>query len=137
MAYHYFDHDADIGIVGIGRSLPEAFAEAARAMFAVMADLQTVRPARSISVRCQARSREELLVAWLNALLAESEARHLGLCEFHVEQLSDTALRSRARGEPWDPARHRLKAEVKAATYCMAEVVQEHDAYRCQCVIDI
>lgn len=137
MSYRYFDHDADVGIVGVGRSFPEAFAEAARAMFAVMAELKTVRARQAVTIRCQAASREELLVAWLNALLAESGARGLCFCECRVTSWSDTQLRGEARGEPWDATRHYLKAEVKAATYCMVEVVQQGDAYRCQCVIDI
>ncbi len=137
MSYRYFDHDADIGIVGIGRSFPEAFAEAARAMFGVMADLERVRPLQTVAVRCQAASLNDLFVEWLNTLLAESESRHLCFCEFVVHTLEETALRGEVRGEPWDPARHRLKGEVKAATYCMVETAREGDEYRCQCVIDI
>lgn len=35
--YDFFDHDADIGIVGRGATLEAAFETAARAMFSIMA----------------------------------------------------------------------------------------------------
>ncbi len=137
MSYHYFDHDADVGIVGVGRTFPEAFCEAARAMFAVMVELEMVRPSQAVSIRCQAASRDELLVEWLNALLVESGRRHLGFCDVVICEFRDTELSGEARGEPWDMSRHRTKSEVKAATYCMLETVRQGDEYRCQCVIDI
>ncbi len=137
MPYHYFDHDADIGIVGVGHTFPEAFCEAARAMFAVMVELETVRPAQVVSIRCQAVSPDELLVEWLNTLLVESGRRHLCFCDAVIYEWRETELRGEARGESWDMSRHRAKSEVKAATYCMLETVQQGDEYRCQCVIDI
>ena len=40
--WQHFPHGADVGVRGIGRSLAEAFAEAARAMTAAAVDLDAV-----------------------------------------------------------------------------------------------
>ncbi len=52
--YDYFDHDADIGIVGRGETAQAAFVAAAEAMFAIMADITQVNDAvhvRSVTAR--------------------------------------------------------------------------------------
>ena len=46
-----FEHDADIGVVGRGATLEEAFESAAAATFGVMADLSAVRAERSVAFR--------------------------------------------------------------------------------------
>ena len=44
MSFKHFEHQADVGIIGIGKTLEEAFQEGAKAMFQVMADLKTIVP---------------------------------------------------------------------------------------------
>ncbi|UCE20114.1 MAG: archease, partial [Gemmatimonadota bacterium] len=56
----YFDHQADIGIVGFGASLQEAFEEAAVAMFDLIVDVSRVEPRDEIAIECQAADKEEL-----------------------------------------------------------------------------
>ena len=60
--YDYFDHKADVGIIGIGRTLPGAFEQAAKAMFDLMYDVEKVRPLEEIRIECEADSSEELFV---------------------------------------------------------------------------
>ena len=43
--YAYFEHDADIGVIGRGAILEEAFEGAVRATFAIMTDIEKVRAA--------------------------------------------------------------------------------------------
>lgn len=60
-----FDHGADIGVLGEGRTIEEAFAGAAKAMFSVMVDVADVRPREAVAISCTASDRELLLVQWL------------------------------------------------------------------------
>jgi SHS2 domain-containing protein len=46
----YFEHDADIGIVGGGATLERAFEVAARAVFAIFTDLDKVQPNQSLTL---------------------------------------------------------------------------------------
>ena len=43
MAYRIFDHTADLGIEVTAATLEELYAEAARALFALLTDLRSVR----------------------------------------------------------------------------------------------
>ena len=53
---------------------------------------------------------------WLDELLYTFDTRHLLFSDFQVE-LGPDGLSAIARGEPIDPQRHELDAEVKAITY--------------------
>jgi SHS2 domain-containing protein len=83
LPYAYFDHDADIGIVGRGASVEAAFVAAAQAMFAIMADLPKVRGEVSVAIAFEESDLELALVTWLNRLLAEASSA--GLIFGHFE----------------------------------------------------
>ncbi|MGC9529128.1 MAG: archease [Candidatus Bipolaricaulaceae bacterium] len=140
MPYEILEHGADAGVRGIGRTLEEAFAEAARAMFSLMVELAAVRPCRERAVEVKADDLGGLLVAWLGELLTLRDVEGLVFSDFSVEigrSPGDLLLRGRARGEPLDPARHQPRLEVKAATYCGLRVGQEGGRYLAQCVVDV
>ena len=75
--YDYFEHEADIGIIGIGDTVEVAFVQAARAVFAYMVDLESVRPQKKVEIQFTESDMEIALVEWLNHLL--SKARQEGL----------------------------------------------------------
>jgi len=132
-----FDHGADIGVLGEGRTLEEAFVGAARAMFSVMVDLKGLRPLQSVEIACTASDRELLLVQWLNALLAEADMHGLFFCDFEVRFL-DGGLAGTARGEPFDAERHVPGVEVKGATLTELEVARGEDGnWRARTVVDV
>lgn len=132
-----FDHGADIGVLGEGRTMEEAFVGAARAMFSVMVDLKGVRPLQSVEIECAASDPELLLVRWLNALLAEADVRGMVFCDFAL-RLHEGGLVGTARGEPWDLGRHVPGVEVKGATLTELEVTRGADGvWRAQTVVDV
>jgi SHS2 domain-containing protein len=131
-----FDHKADIGVLGEGRTLEEAFAGAARAMFSVMVEIEGVEPRESVEVSCSGSDPELLLVAWLNALLAEADLRGMVFRDFGV-RLREGGLDGIARGERFDPARHVPGVEVKGATLTELKVTHEGGLWRAQTVVDV
>jgi SHS2 domain-containing protein len=131
-----FDHGADIGVLGEGPTLEQAFAGAARAMFSVIVDLSGVAPREAVEISCTASDPELLLVKWLNALLAEADLRAMAFCEFQV-RFVDGGLVATARGEPLDPGRHARGVEVKGATLTELEVARENGLWRAQTVVDV
>ena len=135
MAYEYFEHLADVGIVGRGRSLEEAFAEAAKAMFNLMVNIEAVRPIKAVEVGCEAENEEELFVEWLNALLAVASINNMVFSQFEV-RIENLDLVGLARGEALDPERHEAKTEVKAATYSQLKIVKDGE-FVAQCVVDV
>ncbi|MEW5772616.1 MAG: archease [Thermodesulfobacteriota bacterium] len=139
--YEHFHHKADIGVRGIGDTVEQAFAQAARGMFAVVCDLRRVRATAEVSVACSAPDLELLLVDWLSALLLEAGSRRMLFSRFSVlihEQDGGFALSGAARGEPVDRERHRPRVEVKAATWAELAVGPLPDGrWVAQCVVDV
>ena len=136
MTFEIFEHKADVGIRGRGKTLEEAFEDAARAMFSVMVDLETVRPIEAFEVEVSASDEEALFVEWLNELLSVADLNDVVFSDFKVE-ISGNALKGKARGEKWDLERHKPKTEVKAATYSSLLVKNENGSYVAQCIVDV
>jgi len=141
MPYEYIDHEADIGIRGIGHDLAEAFAEGARAMFGIMADLEAIAPVEQVTVQCEAPDPEALFVELLNELLFQREMRGLLFKACEVKALRQGPrgwhLEASAWGETLNPDRHEILTEVKAATYSGLKIYREDDQYVVQCVVDV
>lgn len=136
--WEHFPHDADVGIRGVGKTVEEAFAQAALAMTAVVTDPGLIDPREPVEVQCENTDRALLLVDWLNALVYEMATRRMLFSEFHVGLVGDR-LDAVAKGEPVDVPRHQPAAEVKGATYTALRV--EHDPssglWIAQCVVDV
>jgi SHS2 domain-containing protein len=139
--YEYLDHQADLGIRGIGTTLQEAFSQGAQAMLAAMADLRTVRPQRAVRQRCSAPDIPSLFVEWLNELLYQREVNGWLFASAQVTRLERDneawILEGMAYGEPIDVDRHEIYTEVKAATYGGLEYQQRAGQHIIQCIIDL
>jgi SHS2 domain-containing protein len=136
MPFGYFEHIADVGIIGRGKTLEQAFEEGAKAMFNVMVEIKKVAPKKAVKVSCSASNQEELFVEWLNALLAQATIRGMVFSKFSVK-IMDTKLSGTAHGEKLDVKRHEVKTEVKAATYGSLSVGKEGDEFVARCVVDV
>jgi SHS2 domain-containing protein len=122
---------------GIGDSCEAAFAAAARALTAIVTDLDAVRVKVSVPIQCEAPDRELLFVEFLNALIFEMATRRLLFATVTVE-LSGNRLRGTAHGEPVDLPRHQPAVEPKGATLTELRVMQRVDgSWVAQCVVDV
>ncbi len=139
MEYETFEHEADVGIAGYGRTLEEAFENAARAMFSVMVELDTVEPKDEVRVEVEAEEVEMLLVEWLNELLSQAHLSGMVFRDFRVKIRREGSMRLEgvAMGERLNPEKHLLKVEVKAATYSMLEVGRRDGRYYARCIVDV
>ena len=134
--FDIIDHTADIGIIAYGKDEKEVFATAAYAMFSLVAELEGVDDALCREIEVTADDKEALLVAWLNELLYIFDVEHVIFNGFEVINLEEHRLRANAYGEKFDPLRHVLKAQVKAATYHMLKV-EKGDGFRAQIIFDV
>ena len=140
----YFDHDADIGIVGRGGRIEEAFENAATAMFALMTNLGAVRLQASVDIEFEEADAELALVTWLNLLLAHARSRALIFGRFQLrregaspkETCSGARWMGTAEGEPWRDGLER-GVEVKGATLTGLAVTQQDGIWEARCVVDV
>lgn len=132
---NYFDHDADIGIIGRGDSLEHSFENAAEAMFALMGDLSGVHPKKTITIEFEESDIELAFVTWLNLLIAKAQADYLIFSKFKIKKNNDH-WKGEAEGEIWrDDIEHGI--DVKGATLTMLSVKQVGSLWEAKCVVDV
>ncbi|MDD5447643.1 MAG: archease [Actinomycetota bacterium] len=132
MEVRVIDHTADVGIEVEAESLEELFEGTAYGMFSLMLDPScqvghTVK--RDISI--DAEDPEELMFEWLNELIYLFDAEEFLLSSCEVKRIEgikeargspsfqgDTLkLAASVEGERYDPRKHTIGIELKAATY--------------------
>ncbi len=134
--FEIIDHIADVGIVAYGTDMHQAFANAARALFSLITELDIIEEVLYRDIELASSDRESLLVAWLNELIYLFDTEHLIFKRFDITELSRTQLQAKGYGEKVDSSKHRLKTGVKAATYHMLKVDKGDDC-RIQVLFDI
>ncbi len=124
-----FRSTADIGLTAYGKTLEEAFANAAYGMFSIMVDLGSVAEKESRTVGLEQAEIETLLFDWLNSLLYYFDVDGLLFRRFDV-RLSGSSLAATCYGEKYNPSRHQLKLGIKSATYHMLSIDREKNRVR-------
>ena len=136
-AWTHFPHEGDVGVQGFGADPAEAFANAARAMTAVLVPLDQITANEAVEITCEAPELEVLLVDWLNAVIYEMATRSMVFGDFRVV-IDSNCLRATALGEPVEVVRHAPSVELKGATFTQLRVAQEADGrWLAQCVVDV
>jgi len=133
--YAYFDHDADIGIIGRGATLEAAFESAAMAMFAIMADVLPGPLEAEVSFDFEEEDAEFALVHWLNGLLAYAQSRSIILGRFELRR-EGVHWHAKAWGSPWNKEMIR-GVEVKGATLTMLSVKEKAGVWEARCIVDV
>ena len=133
--YDYFDHDADIGIIGRGKSIEAAFISAAGAMFAIMGTVTCADASETVGITFEERDVELALVQWLNLLLAEASSRRLLFFGFSLKH-EGAEWTGTAKGCHVSALESR-GPEVKGATLTMLSVSHTAVEWEARCVVDV
>jgi len=135
--WEHFDHGADIGVRGIGRTAAQAFEQAALALTAVVTDPANVQLHEVRRLECEAADLEALFYQWLNAVIYEMSVERMLFGHFDVV-IDRCRLKATLSGEAVVPERHQPAVEVKGATYTELGVGQRTDGFwYAQCIVDV
>ncbi|RLE81165.1 MAG: archease [Thermoprotei archaeon] len=139
--FRFLEHIADVYIEATGKTLKEAFEQAALAMFEVITDTSKVEPKVCKEIRVNGFDEFSLLYNWLEELLFLHDLESLVFSKFKVHEINrnheEWTLRGEAWGEPFDESRHEKRTEVKAITYSRMEVIKKGDNHIVRFVLDI
>ncbi len=139
--WEHYEHTADIGIRGYGRTLEESFENVAIALFDVMVDVRKVEPKEVREIEVSGKDLYALLYNFLEELLILHDTEGLVFSDFEVK-IEKTEegykLKAKAYGEPLDYEKHEPKEEVKAITYHDMKIEQlEEGTWIAQLVPDL
>jgi SHS2 domain-containing protein len=138
----HFPHAADSGVRGRGATVEEAFAGAARALFAlVVEDASRLGSSEEAAIALGPLPLDELLLDFLNELIYLFDTRRVVFGAFDLKIAPASSglytLDGRARGERYDASRHEGTVDPKGASYDALRVAKEDGVWLAQCVVDV
>jgi len=137
--FDFFDVTADVGFRAYGKTLDEAFGNAALAMFEVMTDTSKIMPKIEKEIKIKSEDEYALLYDWLSEFLVILDSEYLVFSKFKVEiekKENDYFLYALACGEEFNPSIHESRAEVKAVTFHLMEI-RANNGFVAQVILDI
>ena len=132
-----FEHTADVGLKAQADSLEELFCALAQGLGNYICPNSQVRKNQSRPLTVKADDLESLAVDFLGEVLGVVQFDHFLVAEVHVSKITDTEIWAQVIGEPYDPTRHEISAEVKAVTYHQLQVARQDDKWVANVILDI
>jgi SHS2 domain-containing protein len=133
---------ADSAFEARGSTPSELFTASASAVIETLADPRAVAPALTRTVSRHGPNMAELLFDWLADIVYLKDAESLVFRDAACVVATDPTggewrLEGTLTGEPIDPARHDLRADIKAITKHRYEVRQDNGGWVATVVMDI
>lgn len=114
--FREIDHSGDIGIEAWGATARDVLKSATRGLASLMTwSAVELRVTRAITV--ESADAADVAVDWLSAVILCAATHGELYADADLERVDEHGASGVVRGEPLDPARHRLRFDVKAATY--------------------
>jgi len=141
--FETFEHGADIGIRGYGKTISEAFSNTLKAITVLIAekiDWENVNLEKKIPIKIEAELLDALLVMLIDKVLSLFYIEKILFFEFRgkIEKKKDKyILEGEVLGEKYFTEKFGCGVEIKGATFTMAEVKKEKDLWIAQCVVDV
>ena len=117
MDYEVLDHTADVCLRVYGRSFEEILTNAACGMMDLITDREKVEPSESVQIEAEGKTREEILVHWLQEILYLHQVKKMFFHHFEVDRVTETQVTGKAFGEKIDFDKHEIGSDVKGISY--------------------
>jgi SHS2 domain-containing protein len=134
--FDFFEHTADIGIRGYGKTYLEALEGVAKAMFTQICDVSEMSNTQEHRLEISADTPEDLVIRFLNKLILLLETEHFVPIHYELSQPNPKTIHAVLQGDTLDSAKHEVRAEVKAATYHNLEIEHNGD-WMIQVIVDV
>jgi SHS2 domain-containing protein len=139
--FEFLEHTADVYIRANGKTMEEAYENAALAMFEVITDTEKISPSEEDCLEVEAEDQYALLYNWLEALLVNSETKEMLYSKFQITKLEENSegfkIKAKIWGEKFSPEKHPQKVAVKAVTYHLMVIIRDVDKVLLEFILDI
>lgn len=134
--YKFIDNiTSDVVFEAYGETLNELFANAAEAMFTMICKIEHIEPKEERKIEAEADSVEDLLVNWLQSLIAAVDIEEMFFSKFKITDISDNKVTGYAYGQSVTPELG--ETVVKAVTYHQYEFKETDKGFMCRVSLDI
>jgi SHS2 domain-containing protein len=139
MKYKYIDHTADLKVRAYGKTLEEAFANAAIGGFDFLTDTSKIKKKTEKKISIKSKRIEALLYDFIEQLLFLLDTEGFiisGFKDMKIKQAKDDfELKCTALGDNYK--NYEVKGDIKAITYSEMKIEQEKSKVIIQLVFDI
>ena len=139
--FEFLEHTADVYIRAFGKTMEEAYANSALAMFEVMTDTDKIAQTKQENLEVEAEDQYALLYNWLEILLVKFETEGMFYSKFEITDWKETeenfAFKAKIWGEKYDARKHPQKVGVKTVTYHRMMIIREKDSAVLEFILDI
>jgi len=165
--FREFEHSGDVGIEAWGATRAELIEHATRGLFALLvwrapsdnAAGPVVVPPRGFArgdpgppppaavsndesrlqrtIEVHTTSAADVLVDWLSEVVTAAATYGEVYDDVAIESADENSARGTIRGQPFDPARHERRFDVKAATYYNLVCEKTPDGFHARVVFDL
>lgn len=139
MKYQYIDHTADLKVKAHGKTLEEAFANAAIGGFDFLTPTSKVKKKIEKKLSITSKRIESLLYDFLEELLFLLDTEGFLINSFKEMKIKEEdgnfSLQCIARGDNYKS--YSVKGDIKAVTYSEMEIKKEKDGFIVIVVLDI
>ena len=117
--YEFLDHTADVKFLAYGKTLEEAFANAALASYDVMTDVKKVKPVEEKTIKVTSKNKQALLYDFLEELIVLTDVEGFILSKVKdikiKENKGNFELKATILGDNGD--NYDVHSYIKAVTY--------------------
>lgn len=135
--FEMFEHTADIGVLGSGKTMAEAFENVAYGMFSIMADLDKYSPTDTAEVEADGDDHIDLLARFLSKLIVLFDADRVLPLDFKVTEIDGSRLKCEVAFRGIGDDIEWLGPQVKAVTYHQMAVDQVEGMWRARAIFDV
>jgi SHS2 domain-containing protein len=136
MKYKFIDDiTSDVMFEAYGKDLKELFQNAAEALFSVICKIKQVKPKEGEEFEIKAESLEDLMINWLQALIAIVDTEQKFFSKYIIEEIDETHLKAKLKGEPIKPELG--ETVVKAVTMYKYKLEKTNKGYKVTVSLDI
>jgi len=129
------DLTSDVMFEAYGKDLKELFVNSAFALFSVICKIDKVKASKKVLVNVKGSNSEELLINWLQKLIALVDINEMFFSKFEIIEISDSKLKAKVYGEKISASKG--KTVVKAITYYKFKLEKVKDKYIARVSCDI
>lgn len=135
--FQVLEHTADKGVAATGKTMAEAFENAAYGTFSLFVDPSQYQPESEVEISVEGDDREQLLWSWLSELVFMFEVDKQLPVNFHILEISDTALKAVVPVRPIGKDIEWHGSGVKAITYHQLKVEETDGTWLAQVYVDV
>jgi SHS2 domain-containing protein len=132
---------ADVAVEATGKSIDQAFAQAALAMFDVQTNVKKIPHKISKTVKIKSEDKKSLLFDWLSKLIYMRDIERMFFSKFEVKikKIHDKTFELDATiyGDRIDVREHEMRTEVKGISYTMMEIQEAKNLCKIRFVLDV